>query len=57
MARKFTDLARQARERYNQQTDGDQEMAQDTMNVAPPMAKKQNIYVTQTVTYTRGFLN
>ena len=40
MARKFTDLARQARERYNQQTDGDQEMAQDTMNVAPPMAKK-----------------
>lgn len=40
MARRFTDLARQARERYNQQTDGDQEMAQDTMNVAPPMAKK-----------------
>ena len=40
MARKYTDLARQARERYNQQSDGDQEMAQDTMNVAPPMAKK-----------------
>jgi len=40
MARKYADLARQARERYNQQSDGDQEMAQDTMNVAPPMAKK-----------------
>ena len=40
MARKYTDLARQARERYNQQSDGYQEMAQDTMNVAPPMAKK-----------------
>ena len=40
MARKYANLARQARERYNQQSDGDQEMAQDTMNVAPPMAKK-----------------
>ena len=40
MARKYADPARQARERYNQQSDGDQEMAQDTMNVAPPMAKK-----------------
>lgn len=40
MARKYEALARQARERYNQQTDGDLEMAQDTMNVAPPMAKK-----------------
>lgn len=40
MARKYADLARQARERYNQQSDGDQEMTQDTMNVAPPMAKK-----------------
>ena len=40
MARKYADLARQARERYNQQSDGDQEMAQDTMNAAPPMAKK-----------------
>lgn len=40
MARKYADLARQARERYNQQSDEDKEMAQDTMNVAPPMAKK-----------------
>lgn len=57
MARKYADLARQARERYNQQSDGDQEMAQDTMNVAPPMAKKAQFYVTQTVQSTHGFLN